>query len=51
MEELEKELEEGTAEIQEEELPYKKEPKQNYVIYTVISVILFFIIYFGVEFV
>lgn len=50
MEELEKELEDS-VEDEQEELPYKKEPKQNYVIYTVISVILFFVVYFGVEFV
>ena len=50
MEEIEKETEEVT-ELIEEEPPYKKEPRQNYVIYTVISVILFFILYFGVNFV
>ena len=40
-----------SVEIIEEEPPYKKEPRQNYVIYTVVSIILFFILYFGVEFV
>lgn len=52
MEETEKKINENdleSDEIIEEEPPYKKEPKQNYIIYTVISVILFFIVYFGVD--
>lgn len=55
MEEKEQLIEEteknDTIEMAEEEPPYKKEPRQNYVIYTIISVILFFAIYFGVEFI
>lgn len=49
MSELEKS--EALQENETEEITYKKEPKQNYVIYTVISVALFFVLYFGKEFI
>lgn len=42
---------EAMQENETEEVPYKKEPKQNYVIYTIISVALFFVLYFGKEFI
>ena len=58
MEKFENEFEENgeseeisTEDVTEEELPYKREPKQNYVIYTILSIILFFVVYFSVEFI